>query len=89
MSWVKEFVIGGLATSRLTRLVVEDSISQPLRDAALRADPQLGELVHCSRCTSVWAAAVSVVLVRRAPRLALMLGMSEVAILIRELVDGD
>jgi hypothetical protein len=70
-----------LAASRLTQLVTDDLLTQPLRDAVeakampaaqVRMSPgvlspqapppsrfwaKLDELVNCSACTSVWAAA--------------------------------
>lgn len=73
-----------LATARLTRLVTEDSITEPLRDRAMEIHPMLGELVHCRWCTSVWAAAAVSVLSKTVPGLNRMLALSEGTILLRE-----
>ncbi|WP_301126763.1 DUF1360 domain-containing protein [Streptomyces cacaoi] len=53
------------AVARTTRLVVEDTITAPLRDAvdhrATRAAPWrwLSDLMHCSWCASIWIAAAA------------------------------
>lgn len=73
-----------LATARLTRLVTEDSITEPLRDRAMEIHPKLGELVQCRMCTSVWAALAVTVLSRTVPGLNRMLALSEGTILLRE-----
>jgi hypothetical protein len=59
-------LILSLAAARLTQLVVDDTITDPLRtklaDAA-KADPNYGpkdvldEIVNCHACTSIWAGA--------------------------------
>lgn len=64
-----------LATARLTTLVAQDEITEPLRqavdnwasskpDSVLR--DKLAYLVSCSRCVSVWAAA-GVLIAERTP----------------------
>lgn len=54
-----------LATRRLTQLVVEDKITEPIRDRVgewgdrypeTSIQNRLSYLVGCSACTSVWAA---------------------------------
>lgn len=40
-----------LAAKRLTRLVVQDEITRPLRQ---KYDGQLGYLLNCPYCVSVW-----------------------------------
>lgn len=85
---METLIVGTLATARLTRLVTEDSITQPLRDRAMSSNPLVGELVHCRKCVSVWAAAAVVVASRVSPPLTRMLALSEGAILIKEFVDG-
>jgi hypothetical protein len=51
-----------LATSRITRLVVDDHITGPVREKIWQADPpenmRVGFMVTCHSCTSVWAAAL-------------------------------
>lgn len=78
-----ELAVGILATARITRLVTEDSITEPIRDWAMRY-PKLHELLTCPRCTSVWAGAFVVATSRVAPGLPRMLALSEGAILIQE-----
>jgi len=73
-----------LATARITRLITEDSITEPLRDRAMEIHPKLGELVHCRMCTSVWAGAFVAATSRVAPGLSRMLALSEATILLRE-----
>jgi hypothetical protein len=62
---VKALVMA-LATARLTQLVVDDDITEPVRAKladAVKADPAytwkdvLDEIVNCHACTSVWAGA--------------------------------
>jgi len=58
-SWLI-FLIMGLATARLTRLVVTDQISEPLRNWAYRRDPKvrhIGYIVSCPYCTGIYASA--------------------------------
>jgi hypothetical protein len=56
-----ELVTAVLATKRLTRLVVDDAITEPVREAVWQKSPPekigIGYLVSCHACTSVWAAA--------------------------------
>lgn len=73
-----------LATARVTRLITEDSITEPLRDRAMEIHPKLGELVHCRMCTSIWAGAAVVAASRLLPGLNRMLALSEGTILLRE-----
>lgn len=77
-------IIELLATARITRLVVEDSITEPLRDRAMEIHPKLGELVTCRMCTSVWAGAVVLAMSRLVPDVNRMLALSEGTILMRE-----
>jgi Protein of unknown function (DUF1360) len=66
---VKSLILS-LATARLTQLVVEDEITEPIRnavDTAWRNTPDdtlpdriwatLNEIINCGACTSVWAGA--------------------------------
>jgi hypothetical protein len=59
-------LILALASARLTQLVVDDEIAEPMRkklDKAVMDDPNYGpldvlaEIVNCHACTSVWAGA--------------------------------
>nr|WP_206442011.1 DUF1360 domain-containing protein [Streptomyces boncukensis] len=53
------------AIARLTRLVVNDTITAPARDAVDRRAPKsrpwrwLSELLHCPWCASIWIAAAT------------------------------
>jgi hypothetical protein len=52
----------GLATARLTQLVVDDEITSPVREAVqARVDnpiwDQVDTAINCHACTSVWAGA--------------------------------
>jgi hypothetical protein len=58
-------LIMGLAAARLTRLVVTDQISEPLRNWAYRRDPQMrhiGYIVSCPYCTGIYASGCVVAL---------------------------
>lgn len=57
-------LIQALAIARLTRLIAQDEITQPVREAVARLDDKhqsvvtekLAYLVSCTQCVSVWAA---------------------------------
>ena len=71
------------AVWRLTRLVTEDEIVAPIRDAISRRwpDSRLEYLVHCPYCVSVWAGlAVASGLVPRPVRYALALSAGTIAV---------
>lgn len=72
-------VTHGLATSRLSRLLVDDYIMEPVRDWMQATHPQLAYLSSCRACASVWAAAATMILPRRVVQL---LAASEVAIVV-------
>lgn len=79
-----DLVTDTLATVRLTRLVLDDEITEPLRTRALDALIHTGEtrpelkpftdkieyLLSCPWCTSVWAGAAVFILRRYAPETA-------------------
>lgn len=52
------FLIGALATYRITRLIVEDKITEDLRNKIWEnyspEQTKLGYLLTCVHCTSVW-----------------------------------
>ena len=69
---VDDLVLDALATYRLTRLVVEDEVTRPVRERVWATRPphesRLGYLLTCPYCTSVWVG-LGVTLARRfAPR---------------------
>ena len=73
----------GLAVSRLTRLITEDFITEPLRKRAFDLDPDsrhIGYLVDCPACASIWVAGLALLLpiwMRR------VLAFSEITVLLR------
>lgn len=80
-------ITDSLATARLTRLVVEDKITEPIRDKVMGRwpDSKVAYLVTCQACVSIWAAAAVLLGGRsRLGRAAVrMLALSEVAIALR------
>ncbi len=56
------FVILALASHRLTRLITTDTIFSPLRERIWNKFPpdrvNLGYLITCDWCTSIWVSAV-------------------------------
>lgn len=58
MTTLIALLVMSLATARLTRMIVEDQISEPLRNWAYRVDPKIehvGYVVGCPYCTGIWA----------------------------------
>lgn len=48
-------IVDVLATHRLTRLVVDDEVTEPVRQAVLsRSDGFWADLIGCRWCVSVW-----------------------------------
>jgi hypothetical protein len=60
MSDAARFAITSLATYRISRLVVEDEISAPIRNAIWKKYPpeksKIGYLLTCYWCSSIYAA---------------------------------
>lgn len=83
-----KFITLTLATARLTRLIVEDDIGQPIRDRAMSSQSFISDAVFCRRCASVWAAAAVLFTSRVCPPLARMLAVSEMTIAAMALVDA-
>jgi alkylhydroperoxidase family enzyme len=71
-----DLAVGALAVHRLTRLITEDSITEPLRRPVLedRPDSRLADFLTCPWCVSVWVAAGWLALTAAAPRIARPLG---------------
>lgn len=81
---MKTLISDTLATVRLTRLVLDDEIARPAREAALQALIDLGErrpellpvtsrleyLLSCPWCASVWAGAALFALRKASPAVA-------------------
>jgi hypothetical protein len=87
---VLEVALDALAVRRATKLVVEDEVTEDLRELVWKHFPpeenKLGYLFTCHACTSVWAAAVvrSGVLPRWSRDI---LALSELSLLLKSLVD--
>lgn len=64
--------VGALAVYRLTRLVVEDEVTRPVREAVVLNSPEsrLAYLIGCPWCVSMWAAAAWAGLTLAAPAVA-------------------
>jgi len=67
-----------MATARLTRLITQDTITEPLRDRAGEVHPLVRELVGCNWCAGIWAAAAVLVLDRTAPAAVDTLAVAQV-----------
>lgn len=59
-----ELILNILATKRVTRLVVEDEITRPVRVWVEEHNEPMGYLVRCPACISFWAALLVLVLPR-------------------------
>jgi hypothetical protein len=68
-------IVGGLAVHRLTRLLVEDKIAEPVRDRlTANAEGRLAYFVTCPWCVSVWVAGAWAALAVAAPPVAVPVG---------------
>lgn len=81
-----EFVIYGLATFRLTRLLTRDQILSPLRERFWQKfspeTTRLGYLSTCEWCLSIWAASlllISSIITAATDTVATVLALSAVA----------
>lgn len=78
------FIIQALAVYRLTALLVYEDGPSGVFHALRAASKRLNGPLHCFWCTSVWAAAV-IVLIARKPSLTRGLALSAAAIFLEEL----
>jgi hypothetical protein len=73
------FAILALATFRLTRLVTTDSIFDPLREKIWNKFPpnkiNIGYLITCDWCTSIWVAAVMIPAYLLAPQVVFVVSL--------------
>ena len=64
----EDAAVSVLAAKRLVRLIVDDTVLQPVRDLVWEFDPparhRLGYVLTCQSCASVWAAS-AVMIARR------------------------
>lgn len=88
-------LLDALATYRLTKLVIEDKILEPIRDRLFDRYPpstQIGYLLTCPWCVSMWAGIAVVASRRVSPRLwpaaARALAFSAVTGLVAEHEEG-
>ena len=90
-----ELTILSLAVYRVTRLIVTDSILDPLREKVLKKfNPQrssIGYLLTCTWCMSLWVSLPTALFYAYHPSITLLVGcifaLSAVASLITALVD--
>lgn len=80
-------IVATIAAKRLTRLVVDDKLTEDLREAWFDRFPpettKLGYLVSCKKCTSMWAAAAALLTARTSAKpLLYALAISELVILL-------
>lgn len=90
-------LILSLATARLTQLVVDDTITEPVRDAIeQKADnsrgmtwQQVHEAVNCHACSSVWAGAGILVAERTGVGrfLVRVLALSQAALAVKAVIE--
>jgi Protein of unknown function (DUF1360) len=89
-------IVRGLAVARLTQLVVEDEITQPLRDAVEHqaqkssAWDQVDTAINCGACTSVWAGGAVLTAERGGPVgrfLVAVLALSQAALTLRSVIE--
>lgn len=65
---IPTLAVDALAAYRLTRLVTRDTITKRHRERIVARGGPVAELVQCSWCTGMWAAAAVVVARRTVPR---------------------
>ena len=71
----------GLATYRLTKLVIDDQITEELRNKAYElaeGHDKLTYLLGCPWCISIYAGAVAVVIEKTVPEVNTVLGASAI-----------
>jgi hypothetical protein len=71
-----------LATARLTRLITEDTITEPLRVKAAERSTFLEELTGCAWCSGVWAAGAVLVLRKVCPPVVTLLAVAQAGTLL-------
>lgn len=82
-----------LATKRLVRLLVHDTIMEPVRERVWDVDPpskhRIGYVLTCDSCSSVWSAAVVFALGRSSIGQVICntLAVSEAALLLTEALE--
>ena len=73
------FIIAGLATYRLTRLIVDDEIFASIRNKILnRFNPEyskFGYILTCTWCSSIWVALLVVISGIIIPTIAFYIGL--------------
>lgn len=84
-----KFFILGLATWRVTSILIEEKIAEPLRkvlgyDGLAYPDTFFGYLISCFKCLSVWVAAGLLVLYAYLPEIPQIFAVSALAVIIWE-----
>lgn len=73
------FVILALATFRLTRLITTDTIFDPIREKIWNKFPpnriNIGYLITCDWCTSIWVAPLVVIAYLLAPQVVFVVSL--------------
>lgn len=90
-----DLLIDTLATERLTRLVVDDELTAPIREYVWKNHPpeetKIGYFLTCPFCASIWAGGVAVLARTVAPRswrlVGTTLALSGAVSLMRETLD--
>jgi hypothetical protein len=89
-----ELIVLALAVYRLCRLIIEDAVTEPLREAVWRRykpDGGIGYLITCYWCTGFWTSSLVVLayIIVPVPTMvaALVLALSAVAGIIAARVD--
>lgn len=85
-------LIAAIAAKRLTRLIVDDKITEDLREAWFDKFPpetsKLGYLVSCKKCTSFWTSALAIAIAKTpAKPLVYALAISEAVIIADRIED--
>jgi len=90
-----QFVVLALATYRLCRLIVEDTLLESLRNLVWRRFPpttKLGYLITCYWCTGIWASSLTICMYIIVPTptfaVSLVLAMSAAVGIIAARVDS-
>lgn len=84
-------LIDALATGRLTKLVVDDEITRPIRESiesATGPDSKVTYLVNCPYCVSVWAGVAVQVLPRWAVRALALSGAALIGKWVADATEG-
>lgn len=94
MSRLFAFLVILLAGRRLTRLVIDDKITEPVRDQIWKTFPSespAGYFISCRKCVSIWTAFTAVSLYRLGKYGILtadVLAISEASIMVDDVLES-